>query len=119
MTERPTDRPGTPDPAPHDHLVRCRVTGADADALRDFVATSGADTGCRPVARRTPSGLETFVVLTRGSLAVARVTRAGRGVVVEELEDLTVTGRARQAEVAPRRFTARGDVPRGLGRKEG
>lgn len=109
----------TPDPAPRDHLVRCRVTGADAPALRAFVETSGADTGCRPVARRTDDGIEAFVVLTRGQLDAVRATRAGQDVVVEEVEDLTEAEPARRAEVGTGdRFAARGAVPRGLGRKE-
>lgn len=114
-----SDRPptGTPAPAPHDHVVRCRVTGADARALRRFVEETAADTGCRPVARRTPDGLETFVVVTRAQVEAARATR--QDVVVEELEDLTATEAARRAEVGTGdRYAARGAVPRGLGRKE-
>lgn len=112
-----TGTPATGSPAPHEHRVWCRVTGAGAAELRAFLETSGAEPGCRPVARRTSEGLEVLVEVTRGQLDAARAARAD--VVIEELEDLTESEGARRAEVGSGdRYSARGQVPHGLGRKE-
>ncbi|SHJ51379.1 hypothetical protein SAMN02745244_02676 [Tessaracoccus bendigoensis DSM 12906] len=112
-----TGQPGTDSPAPHEHRVWCRVTAAGTDELRAFLEDSGADPGCRPVARRTPEGLQVLIEVTRGQLDQARASRGA--VVVEELEDLTDNEEQRRAEVGPGdRFAARGAVPHGLGRKE-
>jgi hypothetical protein len=107
------------DPGPDDSLVRCRVTGADPDALRRFLADSGADTSCRPVAVRTDAGLVTQVLLTRTQLTSARRARTAAAVEIEEVEDVTASQRAARADVSRRpRYAQRGEVPRGLGRKE-
>ena len=101
---------------PEEHVLRYRVTAADADTLRAFIDESGADVSCRPVAVRTDRGLVAQVLLTRSQLG------ATRGVVrvqVEELEDVTAGQQAARGDVATGdRFASRGAVPRGLGRKE-
>jgi hypothetical protein len=59
------------------------------------------------------------LLLTRAQLGRVRATRAGAGVVIEEVEDVTAAQQAARAEVGPgNRFAQRGDVPHGLGRKE-
>ncbi len=100
---------------PDDHLRRYRVTAPDADALRSFIAESGADVSCRPVAVRTDRGLVAQVLLAGARLDTPRTG----GVQVEEVEDVTATQQAARADVPPGdRFASRGAVPRGLGRKE-
>jgi hypothetical protein len=112
-------RSGTAGPAAQDaqnDVLWCRVTGPDPQSLRDFVETSGADSGCRPVARRTERGLIAWLELTQAALDAARASRAGSLVEIEVLENLTQTQAARQAEVgAGDRYAQRGAVPRGLG----
>lgn len=100
---------------PTEHVLRYRVTAPDADTLRAFLAASGADVSCRPVAVRTEHGLVAQVLLTRGQV---RSTRAAPGVRLEEMEDVTAAQQAARAEVPTGdRFASRGAVPRGLGRK--
>jgi len=97
--------------------VWCRVAGPTPGALRDFLDATGADPGCRPVARRTSDGVEVLVEITRARLDSARASRAD--LVIEELEDLTEVESQRRAEVGRGdRFAARGAVPHGIGRKE-
>jgi len=107
----------TQDPAPpDDHLLRYRVTAPDAETLRSFIAESGADVSCRPVAVRTDQGLVAQLLLTRSQLGS---TRGAGGVEIEEIEDVTAGQQAALSDVPTgNRFTGRGDIPRGLGRKE-
>ena len=107
------------DPAGRDHVLLCRLSSPDVGQLREFLDTSGADSACRPVARRTEDGYETTAVLTGEQVELARSSRSVRPVAIEVLEDLTEQAPARRREVsAVNRFEARGAVPRGLGRKE-
>lgn len=107
------------EPAQDDDLIRCRVAGADADALRRFIDDSGADPSCRAVAVRTGTGLEAQLLLTRTQLRAARATRSAADIEIEEVEDVTATQRAARADLSRgTRYAQRGAVPRGLGRKE-
>lgn len=110
---------GTPGPGPDEHVVRVRVTGPDAAALRSFIEQSGADVSCRPVAVRTDGGVAAQVLLTRAGLDAARGSRAAGGIELEEIEDVTEGQRAARSAVGTGdRYASRGAVPRGLGRKE-
>lgn len=106
----------TQDPVPpDDHVRRYRITAPDLDTLRSFIAESGAEVSCRPVAVRTDRGLEAQVLSTGAQLGSTRST----AVEIEEIEDVTASQDAAQADVPTGdRFTSRGAVPRGLGRKE-
>jgi hypothetical protein len=102
-----------------EHLVRYRVTGADADTLRAFLAESGADTSCRPVAVQTATGLAVQVLLRRSQLEGVRALRSAGGLDIEEVEDVTAAQQAAHADLGPgTRYAQRGDLPHGLGRKE-
>jgi hypothetical protein len=71
------------------------------------------------VARRSASGFSVDTYLPESRLEAARSGRAASGVSLTVLENQTLTGRERQAEVGDgNRFAARGELPRGLGRKE-
>lgn len=97
--------------------VLCRLSGPDADQLREFLEDSRAESACRPVARRTGEGVETVVLLTGEQVDAARSSRGA--VTVEVLEDLTEQSAERRSQVGDgNRYAARGAVPRGLGRKE-
>ena len=120
MSQAPADPP-----AAQDNLLRCRVQAPDRAAMRDFIETSGAEVGCRPVATRTDAGLTSYVELTGAQVTAARSviddTRAD-AIQLEVIEDLTAALAERRSEVAAgNRFApdARGDtLPRGVGRKE-
>lgn len=105
MSEGPVPPDSDVNPAEQDDLLLCRVTGPDTRALRDFVETSRADLGCRPVAQRTGAGVATRVELTKAALDSARINRAADLVEIEVLENLTRTQVARQAEVRARAET--------------
>lgn len=106
-------------PVPDEHVFRYRVLGPDVERLRTFIADSGADASCRPVAVRSEAGLTVQLLLTRAQLGRVRATRAGDGLEIEEVEDVTAAQQAARAEVGPgNRFAQRGEVPHGLGRKE-
>ena len=101
-------------------LLRCRVTG-DAPTLRAFLAETGADVPCRPVAVRDagsgPGGLVVQVLLEDTEVD-ARAGRAG-GPDIEVVEDVSAAPEAARREVSPGgRYADRAAVPRGLGRKE-
>lgn len=117
MGEMPTSR-GALRMADED-LIRVRVEGETLAQLRAFTDETDPDLGCRPVARRSGGGYAIDVFLPRSQVDAARGSRASSDVVLTVLEDVTATGRERQADVGRGdRFAARDGVPRGLGRKE-
>ena len=106
-------------------LLLCRVT-ADASALRAFLAETGAEIPCRPVAVRVggaglgdPAGQALALhVLLEDTAVHARAQRAD-GLAIEVLEDVDAATGAARREVSPGgRYADRAAVPRGLGRKE-
>jgi len=98
---------------PDEPVFRVRVEAATLDDLRSVVDELEPDVGCRGVARAEGDGFAIDVYLPGSKLATAR------SAAVTVLENQTETGLARQAEVGQgNRFAARGEVPRGLGRKE-
>jgi hypothetical protein len=100
-------------------IFRVRLEAAALADLRTYLDELDPDVGCRPVAKKSADGFTIDVHLPESQLATARGTRAANRVSVEVLENETEAGRSRQAEVgAGNRFAARGDIPRGLGRKE-
>jgi hypothetical protein len=99
---------------PDDEAVfRVRVEAATLDDLRSVVEELEPDLGCRGVARAEGDGYAIDVLLPGSRPATTRAA------TVTVLENLTETGAARQAEVGTgNRYAVRGEVPRGLGRKE-
>lgn len=101
-------------------LLRCRVTG-DAPTLRAFLAETGADVPCRPVAVRDAgagSGGLVLQVLLEDTEVSARAGRAD-GPEIQVVEDVTAATDAARQEVSPGgRYADRAAVPRGLGRNE-
>jgi hypothetical protein len=96
-----------------DPVFRVRVEAATLDDLRATLDDLRPDVGCRGVARAEGDGFAIDVYLPESRVASARSAS------VTVLENQTETGLARQAEVGQgNRFAARGEVPRGLGRKE-
>jgi hypothetical protein len=90
---------------------------ADLKAFTDEIQPD--DLGCRPVVRRRGAEFVVDAYLPEAQLDAARGSRAASGVSLEVVENVTEVGHQRQREVGEgNRFTARGEVPRGLGRKE-
>jgi hypothetical protein len=104
---------------PEDPVIRVRVAAETLDALRTFIEETQPDLGCRPAAQRTDTGFVTDIYLPESQLTAARASRSASYVRLTVMENTTEIGRARQEEVGKgNRFSARGIVPRGLGRKE-
>jgi hypothetical protein len=90
---------------------------ADLKAFTDEVQPD--DLGCRPVVRRRGAEFVVDAYLPEEQLDAARRSRAAGGVSLEVVENMTEAGLQRQREVGEgNRFAARGEIPRGLGRKE-
>jgi hypothetical protein len=78
-----------------------------------------ADLGCRAIPRQTEEGFVLDAYLPETQLQAARGSRTASRVSLRVIENATEIGRERQGEVGGRdRYASRGQVPRGLGRKE-
>lgn len=100
-------------------VFRLRIEAATLSDLRAFIDEIEPDLGCRAVARQSTVGFTIDAYLPGSQLETARASRAASQVSFTVLENQTEVGRERQAEVGEgNRFTARGEIPRGLGRKE-
>ncbi len=96
--------------------TKLRVSAATLPELRDFLAGSDVDMGCRPVARRHGDGFATEVMAEEREMDALSARRIGtvRIETLERMPDKSV--RARLAP-AGNRFLS-GERPRGLGIKE-
>jgi hypothetical protein len=104
---------------PDEAVYRVRIEAASLSDLRAFLDEIGPDLGCRAVARRSAAGFTIDSLLPESEIETARSSRSASQVTLTVLENLTEVGRERQAEVGDsNRFAARGEIPRGLGRKE-
>lgn len=100
-------------------VFRIRIEAVTLSDLRAFTDEIEPDLGCRAVARRSAGGYSIDAYLPESQLETARASRAASQVSLTVLENQTQVGRERQAEVGDGdRFAARGEIPRGLGRKE-
>ncbi|BBC34410.1 hypothetical protein SGFS_057040 [Streptomyces graminofaciens] len=100
-------------------ILRCHVVAEDAEALRRFIGETRPDTGCRPVARPTTTGLGLDLYFRQDQLDSARSARSAPQVNITAIENITENWQARKREIGEGdRFAARGAIPRGLGRKE-
>jgi hypothetical protein len=99
------------------HIEITAGTLADLKAFTDEMQLD--DLGCRPVVRRRGAEFVVDAYLPEAQLDAARGSRAASGVSLDVVENVTEAGLQRQREVGEgNRFAARGEVPRGLGRKE-
>jgi hypothetical protein len=100
-------------------IIHVEIHAATLDELRDFTDETAPDLGCRPSARKTDDGFAVHAYFPEAELEAARGARSADRVSVRVIENATDVGRARQQEVGQgNRFAARGEIPRGLGRKE-
>jgi hypothetical protein len=87
--------------------------------LRAFADEIHPDLGCRATPRRREGKFVIDAYLPETQLQAARDARSASRVSLRVIENATEIGRARQKEVGQgNRFAARGQIPRGLGRKE-
>lgn len=104
----------------HEPIIRVQIeapTLADLKAFTDEIRP--ADLGCRAIPRQTEGKFVIDAYLPEPQLQAARDSRAGGRVSLRVIENATEVGRNRQREVGEgNRFASRGNVPRGLGRKE-
>jgi hypothetical protein len=87
--------------------------------LRAFADEFKPDLGCRATPKQKGGRFFVDAYLPENQLEIARRSRAATRLTIRVLENATAVGRERQKEVGGRnRFSTRGQVPRGLGRKE-
>ena len=92
-------------------------TLADLRAFTDEIRP--ADLGCRAIPRRAGGTFVIDAYLPEQQLQAARNSRTASRVALRVIENATEIGRERQREVGEgNRYASRGEVPRGLGRKE-
>jgi hypothetical protein len=100
-------------------IIRVEISAATLDDLRQFTDEAKPDLGCRATARRTDEGFAIDAYIPEAELETAQAARSASRVSLRIIENATEVGRQRQQEVGEgNRFAARGEVPRGLGRKE-
>jgi len=95
---------------------KVKISAESKQALRQFLANTEVDLGCRPVARRESGKISAVAVID--DVEIARLdVRAASGISIEVLETIP-PAESRKALVSPgNRFLA-GERPRGLGVKE-
>ena len=99
------------------HIQIEAPTLGDLRAFTDEIRP--ADLGCRAIPRQDEGKFVIDGYLPDTQLQAARASRTASRVSLRVIENATEVGRERQREVAEgNRFASRGQVPRGLGRKE-
>ena len=115
----PGESAGPATPASEDDVLRVRVSAPTLADLRAFADDLRPDLGCRAVALQLGDEFVMTAYLTQAQLDAARQTRAVDRVSLDAVANESVNGRQRQQEVGTGdRYAARGEIPRGLGRKE-
>lgn len=102
-----------------DPIIHIEIRAVTLAEMKEFTDEIQADLGCRAIARQEEGGfvIDAFLPATR--LQSARDVRSAANVSLHVVENATEVGRQRQQEVGGgNRFAARGEIPRGLGRKE-
>jgi hypothetical protein len=103
-----------------DPIIRIQIEAPTLVDLRAFTdEIRPADLGCRAIPRQEEGRFVIDGYLPEPQLQAARASRAASRVSLRVIENATEVGRERQREVGEgNRFASRGQVPRGLGRKE-
>jgi hypothetical protein len=100
-------------------IIHFTIESASLEALRAFTDETRPDLGCRAIPKRTDSGYVIDAWLPEPQLEAARGVRSAASVTLTVIENATEVGQERQKEVGTgNRYAARGEVPRGLGKKE-
>jgi hypothetical protein len=100
-------------------IIRIQIEAPTLADLRAFADEFKPDLGCRATPKQRDGRFSVDAYLPETQLEAARRSRTATRVTIRVLENATAVGRERQKEVGERnRFSVRGQVPRGLGRKE-
>jgi hypothetical protein len=99
-------------------IIRFQIEAPTLADLRAFTDEIRPDLGCRAIPREIDGKLVVDAYLPETRLQAARASRSASRVSLRTIENASEVGRERQKEVGEgNRFAARGEVPRGLGRK--
>jgi len=100
-------------------VIHVQIQASTLADLKAFIDETQPDVGCRAIPRRMGDTYVMDAYVLETQLEAARQARAASRVSLQVLENATEVGRERQREVGEgNRFAARGETPRGLGRKE-
>ena len=103
----------------HESIMRIQIEAPTLADLRAFTDEIRPDLGCRAIPRRRDGKFVIDAYLPESQVQAARGGRTASRVSLRIIENATEIGQERQKEVGEgNRFAARGQVPRGLGRKE-
>jgi hypothetical protein len=103
----------------HESTIRIEVEALTLADLRAFTDEIQPDLGCRAIPRQKEGKFVIDAYIPETQLQAARDSRASSRVSIRIIENATEIGRQRQKEVGQgNRFASRGEIPRGLGRKE-
>jgi hypothetical protein len=99
--------------------IHVQIHAATLEDLKQFTDETQPDLGCRATARKRDGGYVVDAYLPETVLEAARGARSAGKVTIRIVENATEVGQKRQQEVGEgNRFAVRGEIPRGLGRKE-
>ena len=102
-----------------DPIIHIEIRAATLAQIKEFTDQMQPDLGCRAIARAVEDGFAIDAYLPETALQAAREVRSAAAVSLHVVENASEVGRQRQQEVGGgNRFAARGEIPRGLGRKE-
>jgi hypothetical protein len=100
-------------------IIHIEIEAPTLADLRAFTDEIQPDLGCRAIPKWRDGKFAIDAYVPETLLQVAREARSASGVSIRVVENATEVGRERQKEVGDgNRFAERGQVPRGLGRKE-
>jgi hypothetical protein len=103
----------------HASIIHIQIEAPTLADLRAFADEIKPDLGCRAFPRQRDGGFVIDAYLPETQLQAARDSRTASRVSIRVIENATEVGRERQKEVGDgNRFAVRGQIPRGLGRKE-
>jgi hypothetical protein len=100
-------------------IIHFQIEAPTLADLRAFTDEIQPDLGCRAIPRQIEEMFVIDAYLPETQLQAARGSRTASRVSLRVIENATEVGRERQREVGEgNRFASRGEVPKGLGRKE-
>lgn len=103
----------------HESIIHIQIEALTLADLRAFTDEIQPDLGCRAIPRQKDGKFVIDAYLPETQLEAAHKVRTASRVSLRIIENATEIGRERQKEVGEaNRFSARGQIPRGLGRKE-